>query len=496
MARGAAWMVSLRLLMRGLGVISTLILARLLMPEDFGLVALAMAIYGFSGLLGAFGLDAALIHKQDAADRSHYDSAWTMNLLYGALQGLVLALLAGPLAALFGDERLVPIVYILAGLAFLERWENIGVVDFRKELRFHKEFQYELPVRLLRFAVTVGLAFALRNYWALVAGMVAGRVFKVALSYAMHAYRPRLSLERAGELFRFGKWFLASNVFGFVNQRGDMLILGGLVGTTPLGFYRVGFEIANLPSSELVAPMVRAIFPGYAKAAANGELAPYVRRMLGAFALLAVPAGVGMALVADPLVTVVLGAKWQPAAPLMAVLAIYGVLSGLVRANHPVFLALGKPWVTTYYTGARALLTVPVLLAAVHMGGALGAAWGQLGIAAVLAIPYAVVLVRELALTWGELAGVLWRPAAAAGLMAAVVSGLGDLAGHGALAQLLLLVPAGAVVYGLAGVGLWWLAGWPEGAEADFLRWLGRKTGPRAGRALRGLGPLGGSRGR
>jgi len=479
-------MVSLKLIMRGLGVVSTLILARLLMPADFGLVALAMAVYGFSGLLGAFGFDAALIHKQDAAERSHYDTAWTLNLLYGAAQGVVLWLLAAPLGGLLGDERLVPIIEVLAGLAVLERFENIGVVDFRKELRFHKEFQYELPVRLLRFAVTVGLAVAFRDYWALVAGIAAGRVSKVALSYVMHPFRPRPSLARAGELFRFSKWFLASNVFGFVNQRADMLIVGAFAGATPLGYYRVGFEISNLPSSEVVAPMVRAIFPGYARAAADGQLAYYVRRMLGAFALLAVPAGVGMALVAEPLVTVLLGPRWQPAAPLMAVLAIYGVLSGLVRANHPVFLALGRPWVTTYYTGARALLTVPVLAAAVHFGGALGAAWGQLGIAAGLTLPYAVVLGRALGLPLRGLAGAVWRPAAASAAMAVAVLAVGRVSGLSAAELLLGQVGIGVTAYGLALAGLWLAAGRPRGAETEVLRWLAGRLRPqgRPGRAM------------
>lgn len=481
MARGAAWMVLLKLLMRLLGVISTLILARLLMPADFGLVALAMAIYGFTGLLGAFGFDAALIHKQDAADRSHYDTAWTLNLLYGVAQTAVLALLAGPLGQWLGNAELVPLIYLLAGLALIERFENIGVVDFRKELRFHKEFQYEFPVRVVRFAVTVGLAFALRDYWALVAGIAVGRVLKVMLSYAMHPFRPRLSLVRARELFWFSKWFLGSHIFGFINQRGDMLILGGMAGTTSLGFYRVGFEISNLPTSELVTPMVRAIFPGYAKAAAEGNLAFYVQRMLAVFGLLAIPAGVGMALVAEPMVSVLLGPKWEPATPLIAVLAIYGILSGLVRANHPVFLAVGKPWVTTFYTGARAVLTVPVLLAAVHVGGAQGAAWGQLGIAATLALPYAYLLVRELGLPLSALLAGLWRPVAAAGLMSGVVLTAGHLLQGGDVEHLLVQVPLGALTY-LAGVaGLWLVAGRPQGAEAEMGRWVVQQVRVKAG---------------
>jgi O-antigen/teichoic acid export membrane protein len=465
--------------MRFLGLISTLILARLLMPADFGLVALAMAIYGFSELFGAFGFDAALIHKQDAADRSHYDTAWTLNFLYALLRGLVLLALAGPLAALMDTPKLEGIVQILAGLAILPGLNNIGVVEFRKEMHFHKEFAYEFTSRVMRFVVTVALAFVLRNYWALVAGIVTGVTSKTALSYLLHPYRPRPQLSQARDLFAFSKWYLAGQLFGFVNQRADMLIIGGLAGVAPLGLYRVAHEFAHLPSTELVQPIVRAVFPAYAKVAESGELAYYVERMLGGFATLAVPASLGLALVADNLVPVVLGEKWLEAIPLLGILAIYGLLAAFFRANHPIFLALGKPWINTYYAGARALMAVPVLWLAVSAAGPRGAALAQLSIAAVLLPPYLYVVRAHLGMAWGRFAAAVWRPLGASLGMAGVVTAIGGGLVAPKAAVLAAQVSGGAAVFVLGLALLWLISGRPEGAESELLRRFGGQVGRR-----------------
>ena len=175
MAKGAAWMVSMRLAIRFIGMISTIILARLLVPADFGLVAMATMIYGFIETMSQFGFDVVLIQKQDA-DREYYDTAWTLSIIRGLVTALILFAGAGFAADFFGDQRLVHIIYVLCFVASISNFANIGIVDFRKDMHFGKDFQYLVGVKLCSFIVTLVLAFTLRTYWALVIGIASSTV--------------------------------------------------------------------------------------------------------------------------------------------------------------------------------------------------------------------------------------------------------------------------------------------------------------------------------
>ena len=150
-------------------------LARLLVPADFGLVAMATALSGALAAMSEFGFAVALIQNQ-TADRRYYDTAWTLGLIRGLLVAGALAACADPLATMFADQRLEPILHVLAVGLVITSFENIAVVDFRKDLQFHREFYYRALAKIASFAFTVSLAVLLRNYWALVSGIVVGQL--------------------------------------------------------------------------------------------------------------------------------------------------------------------------------------------------------------------------------------------------------------------------------------------------------------------------------
>ncbi|MFB3077097.1 MAG: oligosaccharide flippase family protein, partial [Lysobacterales bacterium] len=223
MAKGAAWMVAMRFSMRGIGLVSTVILARLLVPADFGLVAMATIIFGLIEVMSQFGFGVFLIQKQNAG-HDYYDTAWTLSILRGAVTCGLLFVIAMPVADFFGDPRLVEIFYVLALVALVRSIGNVGVIDFQKNLTFGKDFKLHVAVKLAAFCVTITAAILLRNYWALVIGIATAGFVRVALSYMMHPYRPRLSLARWREIMHFSKWLLANNVLGFLNRQSDGLI--------------------------------------------------------------------------------------------------------------------------------------------------------------------------------------------------------------------------------------------------------------------------------
>ena len=210
-------MVAMRLSIRFVGIISTIVLARLLVPADFGLVAMATMIFGLIEIMSQFGFDVVLIQKQNAG-RDYYDTAWSLSILRGLVTTLAMYAGAGVAADFFGDPRLVEIVYILRLIAFAAGFTNIGIVDFRKDMNFGKNFQYMVSVKLCSFFVTLFFALVLRSYWALVIGIASNTVAQLGLSYYLHPYRPRWSLSRWREIMNFSKWLVLNNILIFTKD--------------------------------------------------------------------------------------------------------------------------------------------------------------------------------------------------------------------------------------------------------------------------------------
>ena len=257
MAIGVAWNTLFKVARRGLGLISTLILARLLVPADFGLVALATAIVGAFELMTAFNFEVALIQNQ-SAERRHYDTAWTFNVLFGVTTGAILTVMAASAASFFAEPRLEDVLYVLAFSFALASFSNIAVVDLQKELRFAEDFRLRAFQHFARFAVTVPLAFWMKSYWALVIGILVGNIVKVASTYWVMPYKPRLTLSARRDLLGFSMWLLANRIMFYLRNRSTELFLGRLAGVQTLGLFTVSFEISNMPTSELVAPINRA----------------------------------------------------------------------------------------------------------------------------------------------------------------------------------------------------------------------------------------------
>jgi lipopolysaccharide exporter len=456
----------LRMLVRGIGLISTVILARLLVPADFGLVAMATSIIAGLELATAFSFDIPLIQKQDA-ERSYFDSAWTITVLFYAALTLILVLLAPVAAAFYKDERLEMVIYALAVGFFAQGFENIGIVYFRKELDFRKDFILMLSKKLGGFLVTVPLAYFLRSYWALIAGIVVGNIWGVALSYFLHPFRPRFSLVAVRHLFDFSKWLMLNNVVYYLRARSPDFVIGRVAGTTALGIFTVAHEISTLATTELVAPINRAVFPGYSKLASDlAELRRSFLDVLVVIAAIALPAALGIASVAAPLVNVFLGAKWTDVVPIVSILAVYDGVTSLQANTGAVFNALGKPHLATKIGTVDTLVLLASSIILVTQFGAIGVAWAYLG-TVLIRTPFVFWYVgREIQARIHDYWTALWRPSVCSLLMYAVVRGLATLTAEWpSWVQLFVLSMSGAAFYVLAMIALWILSGRPPSAD-------------------------------
>jgi O-antigen/teichoic acid export membrane protein len=473
-AKGAVWMVAFKFIDRGVGLASTIVLARLLAPADFGLIAIAMMLISALQLLFAFNFDVHLI--QDAnAGRNQFDTVWTFNLIFGVLCALLLSGLANVVSVFYHEPRLEAVVYTLAVGCFAAGFANIGPVIFRREMRFDREFKFMLGKRLAPVLVTIPIAIWQRSYWALAIGQLTGTLASVLLSYYVSDYRPRFSLKARSELFHASKWLFINNMLAFLNGRAAEFVIGKFAGVAGLGVYTIASEISTMPTTELVAPINRAAFPGYARLAHDiDQLRNSFLGVISVIALFALPAGIGIVAVADLMVPAVLGWKWLNAIPLIQVLAVYGVFTALQTNISYVYLAVGRPRLITAVAAAQFVVLLALLLPATWYWGATGAAWSFL-ITAICMVPVNQLLIaKQLQLSALAYGARLWRPVVASLLMVIALLGLKrqlTLANetHAYVLALLLCVAVGAVVYGAALYLLWRLSSRPEGAERTCL---------------------------
>ena len=476
-ARGATWMILLRFALRGIGLINTLILARLLVPEDFGLVALAMVTITLLDTFSEFGFDMALIQNQKAT-RAHYDTAWTIIIVKQLITAALLYLLAPVIADFFEEPRLIEVIHVLCVLPLLQGLRNIGVINFTKNLNFRKEFQLRISRKISAVCVVIPLAFVWRDYWALIAGLLAGRVVELVLSYVMHSYRPRLALSEWRSLFGFGKWMLINNAMTFLGSKLDTLLIGKFMDAKMVGIYNVSFEISNLPTTELLQPIARALYPGYSKIADDRtRMAESYLISLGLIFLIAAPLGVGIAVTAHHIIVVFLTEKWLEAVPFMAILALHGVLVIGGSNVAPVLLALNRPNVLAYLTIFQNVARFPLLIGGVVYYGAYGVAWALVATAAISTLAHVAVTLRLLRVSPAAFAGAFWRPLIALAAMVAAVTAFDaqwatEASTWAMAAELMAMVGIGAVSYVGTDLILWRLSGAPNGAERQIVQVL------------------------
>ncbi len=482
MVRGAAWMIALRLANRCVALVSMVVLARLLVPADFGLIALAMAMVGAIDVLGEFGFEMALIQNQNT-DRRHYDTVWTLTVLRGLAAGLIILLLADPLAGFFDDPRLADVVMTLAALPFIQGFYNVGTVAFRKDLTLNKEFVFRIVPRLIGVGITITFALIWRNYWALVYGSLVGASLRLIMSYIMHEFRPRFSLAALGEIMDFSKWMLLTSIVAFANQKVDTFIIAKYLDAAAVGTWALSKQIANMASAELIAPIKQALFPGYSKLAHDITL---LRKafldVFGILVLIALPAALGIGITADIFVPILLGPNWLSTIPLIEILVISGGIRSVTSHVRPIYLAMNRPKYGAYASIGRALVFLPLTFFALQYYGIIGAAIAH-------AIAQIAVLVGSLYFTHRlldlsplALLRACWRPLVACALMIAAVESLKGFAplADGGIAMLTTLLVAavalGAAVYVGSLLLLWRLCGAPSGcAESYLLAFIGRR---------------------
>lgn len=436
--------------------ISTIILARLLGKDDFGLVGYAVTTIGFLDVVSDFGIGAALVYYPD--DKRRASTAFWLNLvvrtvLFGGSWFLA------PLAGIyFRDDRVTQVTRVLALTFPIDALGDIHGWMLRKRLDFGRTV---IPDFLS--AITKGLAsiiFAMLGYgaWSLIWGQIAGAIASSVVMWFITPWNPTLEFDfgMARGLLSYGFNIVGVAVLAMLLQNLDYLLVGRYLGTEALGVYTLAYRLPDLIILQFARILSTVLFPLYTRMRdIPGSLARGFYLTTRYVSLVTLPLGIGLALVAKPFTLVVFTDKWQEAIPILQWLAIYSVLLSLAYNAGSAYKAEGRPQVLTWLGLVRLAMLFPALWWAVNTAQSIVAVgWMQALVALVGGTINLFAAARLLGLPLRELGDAISPSLMASAFMAAATLGVLVLTAAGSpLVQLLLSVLAGGVAY----AGALWL---------------------------------------
>ncbi len=446
------WSAAARFLGQAVSWAITILVIRLLAPEDYGLMAMAMVVVSFLVLLNTLGLDAVLVQDKtldEALRRKIFGVIVVLNslfflLLYGA---------APVVAAFYAEPALTPIVRVLSLQFLLLIFETLPLSSLEREIDFARRSVVDFITMVLGSLTTLLLALAGQGVWALIWGTLATNATRMlGLNFISRTLVwPSFDWRGMGKHFAFGGFVTGDRSLWYLFSESDKLIGGRILGQQLLGYYAVASQVAALPIHKITGLLNAVAFPAFSHAHAHESLEAVQGYLLKATRLLAIaafPVFYGISATAEPIIACLLGEKWLPAAPLLQLLGVVMPFRLLSNVFPPLLWGVGHPG-----TSASNLLIAAVLMPVAFY---IGTRWGVAGLAYAWLCAYPLVFIvtalrtcAAIGVRPGEYFRQLVRPFAAGIVMYGLVCLLRQHA-YGAVGEwlyLLQLVVPGALMY-------------------------------------------------
>jgi len=372
------------------GFCSTVVLARLLTPFDFGLVAMAVAVVGVADLLRDFGLSTAAIQAAELSKAQQNNLFW-VNSMVGLLCGIGVYLCSFPIAGFFDQPELVGVIQALAVTFFLGGVATQFKVQINRQLRFGRLAVIELGAPLTGFLGALALSFVTRTYWVIVAQLLITAVVGLVLSIALSGWWPGLP-KRSGNIRRLlsvGVDLFGTQLVAYVAKNVDSIAIGRFWGASQLGIYDRAYQVLVVPLNQLNAPLSRVAIPIFSRIAKQQQrFAAAIRTAQLMSTYLTGTVFALVAALATPVVAMLFGDQWLAAAPVLAILAIGGIFRSLMQVCFWIYTSQGltRPQLK-FYLVAQPVLVVVILC---------GLPWGIIGVAVGHSIGYLLYWVASI----------------------------------------------------------------------------------------------------
>ncbi|HZQ57309.1 MAG TPA: lipopolysaccharide biosynthesis protein [Acidimicrobiales bacterium] len=394
---------------------STVVLARLLVPRQFGIVGYALLVLGFLYVLKNFGMGTALIYGQGLTEEQAGVLFYVAVL--ASIVSVVIAWAAAPsIATFFHDHRIVAVTRVLSFSLVLNALAELHNAQLQKRMRFGRRAVPLLASSVAKGAAAIGFAAAGLGYWSLVWGQLVGDGVFAVVCWALYPWFPRLSRGRWAEvshLLRFGMNVAFLEVVALLLLNVDNLVVGRTRGTTSLGMYDLAFTIPQMISIGLAGAISQAVFPVLATMQADVErLRERYFTVLRYVALIMFPLGAGLSVVAPSFVRSFYGRAWWPMIPAARALALYAMVFAIGWGIADVHQALGRPDRQWRLDLVHLALLTPAVVIGVHVGGITGVAWAQVVVVVPLLAVRLWVVARALDIPASRIVEALRVPAA------------------------------------------------------------------------------------
>ncbi len=467
LAVGATILLASGVFRQGLGVVTLAVTARLLTPEDFGIIAYFLIA---TALLEMFQRQIGLVLiRLENVTIDHLDTVFSFQIIFGLVAAALFWALQ-PLVALFDIPALSDLMPVLSALSLVIAIRSPRFLLFERGLRFGYVAIEETVSRTVYAVSAIILAWLWRDYWAVVVASFAGQAARGACTYFAAPMVPRFSLSRWRDSLSFSSWSSGAQFAQFLSANAPQLIIGGTLGLADAGLFRVGTRLVNVVTHQMFTPLLRVMYPGLADLSRNtNQSREGFRKINAGFLAILLPVSVGFALVAEDVILFGLGYKWIAAAQVVWILAPLYALNGL-QANVRS---------AVYVEGSTSILFIrnSILLVVVCVLMWIGVQYGFTSalVSAGLANLAALIATLIIAQRFGnggffEPLTVGWRSFLACAIMAAAVLATDFALRSGVHVPRLLIIVStkvlvGAVVYTASHIVLWVMAGRPDGFE-------------------------------
>jgi len=364
--QGGVWSIIAYTFGKFSGFASSIVLARLLMPKDFGLIAMVNTVTAIVQVLGYWGVGAVVMYQREDHEK-YANTAWWIDVIIG-LCLFILANLTAPLAALYYHEPRVRVIILIASLNYLiNPLGNMMDVLLRREFRFRESTLITLVNGLVVSILTVIFAFLGMGVWSFVYPSIVAALVTVVLRWWACSFRPsiRVHWELSRKILNFGRHMFGSGVFDYINQNVDYILVGGLFGKTQLGLYLFAYNLGTWIVQNISVVIASILFPTITSVQQDHERASKLfLRLVEVISIVGFPIIAIEWAIAPLYLGSIYGAKWLPCIIIFRLIAVYGMGRAVCNPALSLISAMGRPDINLKVSAA----TSPILIAAIYIG--------------------------------------------------------------------------------------------------------------------------------
>lgn len=399
-ARGVTWVGGFRVITRVVSFARTIILARILMPSQFGVYAIATLVLAFLEVFTETGINIFLVQQKGKIDK-YVDTAFVISIFRGFVVGALIYISSSSVANFFESPNALPLLRLISLVPIIRGFINPSIAKFQKDLHFGKDFLLRTSVFSIDSLVAILATIYLNSPIGIIIGLISGAIFEIVLSWAMAKPTPkfRIDLKKTKKIISHGKWVTLNGIFSYANLNIDDTFVGKMLNSSSLGIYQMSFKLSTLPVTEVTQVFNRVTLPVYVKISDDKlRLRKAFFKTLFTVSSITIPIGFALFLGADYLVPLLLGEQWSLAIPVLKVLSGFGVLRAIVGTFSAFYYSQKKQIYSAITQFAELVILIGLLMPFLKLFGLVGAGYATI-IAILIPIPlhmfYLSMLLRK-----------------------------------------------------------------------------------------------------